>query len=108
MPYPHRFGLSPWASFSEPGSRTRASSYPSRPSFISTPVPPMFVPEPGMNRMVVTPAASGRSRPELFGTTAGVTRSSELSWNTMSLMSPREPPTWLCRSMKPGTTQRSP
>ena len=50
------------------------SSYPSKPSFMSTPVPPMLVPDPGMKRIVVTPAARGRSKLWLLGMIAGVTR----------------------------------
>jgi hypothetical protein len=100
--------LSPCAILSEPGSRRRISSKREGAVLIRIPAPPMFVPEPGMKSTVVTPAASTACRFGLRGTTAGLTRRPALTCSTMSLMSPPEPPTWLCRSIIPGISQRGP
>ena len=70
--------------------------------FKSTPKPEMFVPEPGMNSVVVTPPATvSRIRAALGRTTSRVL-SSALIGCTMSLMSPIDPLTWWCRSTNPG------
>ena len=67
----------------------------------------MFVPEPGMNNTVVTPAARATLRLGLCGMTAPETLRPGLVRYTMSLMS-KVPPTWLWSPIRPGITQRSP
>ena len=74
---------------------------------ISTPTPPTFEPEPGMKSTVVTPAAMLRRRLRLAGSTLFEMRTPGLAWKTVSF-SPPEPAMWLCRSIMPGMSQRSP
>ena len=77
-PMAQRSGLPACASLSEPGSRMRISSKVDKPVLSRMPCPPMFVPEPGMSRTLVTPPATARWSSGLRGVMLALPRSSGL------------------------------
>ena len=100
---PNRSGLPACAILSAPGKRTMTSAGVRPQVFITTPNPPMFVPEPGIVSRVVIPPATAVFIDAVRNWMLSTTRSSGLTWNTMSCRS--EAPVWLCISMMPGMTQ---